>query len=33
MYLVEGDGAFPMSPNVGRMNVLEDSRERTTGAV
>lgn len=32
-YLGEGDGAFPMSPDVGRMNILENSRERTTGAV
>lgn len=33
VYLVEGDSAFPMSPDVWRMNVLENSRERTAGSV
>ncbi len=33
VYLVEGDSALPMSPDAGRVDVLEHRRERTTGAV
>lgn len=32
-YLCDRQSAFPMSPDVGRMNILENSRERTAGAM
>lgn len=32
-YLGKGHGAFPMSPDVGGMNILENRGERATGAV